>query len=71
MTPRVLTIRPGRRLVAAPFVRRYNSSMYITMVKKRLADGVPFVVVDSPGRVRQGVEVSGTELDAALAGIGV
>ena len=37
--------------------------------KKRVGDGVPFVVVDAPGAVRHGVQVSSERLEAAIAGI--
>jgi shikimate kinase/3-dehydroquinate synthase len=37
--------------------------------KKRVGDSVPFVLVDAPGRVRHGAQVSGERLEAALAGI--
>jgi shikimate kinase/3-dehydroquinate synthase len=35
--------------------------------KKRLGASVPFVLVDAPGEVRHGVEVSAGQLQAALA----
>jgi shikimate kinase/3-dehydroquinate synthase len=37
--------------------------------KKRRRDAVPFVLVDAPGAVRHGAQVSDAQLDAALAGI--
>jgi hypothetical protein len=35
--------------------------------KKRLGAAVPFVLVDAPGDVRHGVELSAGQLQAALA----
>ena len=37
--------------------------------KKRVGDGVPFVLVDAPGAVRHGAEVSSDDLEAAVAAL--
>ena len=37
--------------------------------KKRLGDGVPFVLVDAPGAVRHGATVGPGELEAAVAAL--
>ena len=37
--------------------------------KKRVGESVPFVLIDAPGAVRQGREVGGERLEAAIAGI--
>jgi shikimate kinase/3-dehydroquinate synthase len=37
--------------------------------KKRMGDGVPFVLIDRPGAVRHGVEVPPAELEAAVAAL--
>ena len=37
--------------------------------KKRLGAAVPFVLVDAPGAVRHGVEVTDGQLESALAAV--